>query len=67
MSVTNYKGAIHDLLLEFFMVKDSFSIGEKLEHLRKQLPTKRFYYSTDEEIYDALEKTIKVDYFSDGE
>ena len=42
MSV-NYKGDIHDLLLDFFMVKDGFNVGEKLEHLKKQLLEKRYY------------------------
>lgn len=58
MQTVNYKGAIHDLLLDFFMVKDGFSVGEKMTHLEKQMK-KRFFYATDEEIYNALEKVIK--------
>ena len=58
MSV-NYKGDIHDLLLDFFMVKDGFNVGEKLEHLKKQLPEKRYYGSSDKEIYDTLKKIVK--------
>lgn len=65
MQSVNFKGAVHDLLLEFFMVKDGFSIGEKFTHLEKQLPKKKFYYSSDEEIYNTLETIIKSDYYSD--
>lgn len=66
MSV-NFKGAIHDLLLDFFMVKDGFSVGEKLTHLEKQLPKKKLYYASDEDIFGALEKIIKTDYYTDNE
>ena len=55
----NFKGAIHDLLLDFFMVKDGFSVGEKLTHLEKQLEKKKLYYSSDEEIFNALENIVK--------
>lgn len=66
MSVTNFKGAIHDQLLEFFSVKDGYSIGEKLTHLEKQLGKKKFFYAQDEEIFDALNGTIKDnDYYID--
>jgi hypothetical protein len=66
MSITNYKGAIHDLILELFMVKDGYTVGQKLEHLKKVLPTKRYYDASDEQIYSTLEKTIKnPDYYKD--
>ncbi len=65
MQSINYKGAIHDLLAEFFSVKDGYTIGEKLEHLKKQLPLKRYYGTSDEDIYDALGKAVKTDYYSD--
>ena len=65
MSV-NYKGDIHDLLLDFFMVKDGFNVGEKLEHLKKQLPEKRYCGSTDEQIYNTLLKVVKdTEYYTD--
>lgn len=67
MQSINFKGAIHDLIGELFFVKDGYTVGEKIEHLRKQLPAKRFYESTDEEIFSALEKTVKTDYYTDGE
>lgn len=66
MSIVNFKGAIHDQLLEFFSVKDGYSIGEKLTHLEKQLGKKKFFYAQDEEIFDALNNTIKdKEYFID--
>ena len=66
MSVS-YKGAIHDLILELFMVKDGFTVGEKLEHLKKQLPEKRYYGSTDEQIYNTLLKVVKdTEYYSEN-
>lgn len=62
----SYKGDIHDLLFEFFTVKDGFNIGEKLEHLRKELPNKRYYGSSDKEIYDTLKKVVKdKEYYTD--
>lgn len=66
MQTVNFKGAIHDKLLDLFMVKDKFSIGEKLTHLEK-IMKKRFFYATDEEIYNALSEAIKSDYYSDEE
>ena len=48
------------------MVKDGFNIGEKLEHLKKQLPEKRYYGSTDEQIYNTLLKVVKdTEYYTD--
>lgn len=63
----NFKGAIHDLIGDFLSIKDGYTVGEKIEHLRKQLPAKKFYDSTDEEIFSTLEKTIKTDYYTDNE
>ena len=64
MSVS-YKGAIHDLILELFMIKDGFTVGEKLEHLKKQLPTGRYYGASDEEIFNTLQATVKENYYGD--
>lgn len=66
MQSINFKGAIHDLLAELFSVKDGYTVGEKLEHLKKQLPSKRYYGTSDEDIYNALDKVVKTDYYSDS-
>ena len=66
MQSVNYKGAIHDLFAAFFSVKDGYTIGEKLEHLKKQLPLKRYYGTSDEDIYNVLDKVVKIDYYSDS-
>jgi len=66
-TITNYKGAIHDLLVDFFMVKDGFSVGEKLTHLEKQLEKKKYFYASDEEIFSVLTEVIKTDYYTDSE
>lgn len=65
MQSINFKGAIHDSLFDFFSIKDGFTIGEKLTHLEKQLPKKKLYYASDEEIYNAIERIKKTDYYSD--
>lgn len=66
MQTVNFKGSIHDRLYEFFAVKDKFSVGEKLTHLEK-IMKKRFFYASDEEIYNALTEAIKTDYYTDEE
>ena len=66
MQSISFKGAIHDLLGELFLIKDGFSIGEKLTHLEKQLPKKKLFYASDEEIHNALEKIKKTDYYTEN-
>jgi hypothetical protein len=64
MQTINFKGAIHDSLLNLFMIKDGFSIGEKMQQLEKQMK-KRFFYASDEEIYNGIETLLKSDYYED--
>lgn len=63
MSV-NLQGAILDLITDLFIVNDGFSAGEKLTQIEKTAK-KRFYSMTDTELYEALNNTVKEDYFSD--
>jgi hypothetical protein len=64
MSVKNLEGVIHEELFKLFLIRDGFSVGEKLTQIEKTAK-KRFYNMSNEELYDALRETIKVDYFSD--
>lgn len=64
MQSINFKGAIHDSLLDLFMIKDGFSIGAKMQQLEKQMK-KRFFYASDEEIYNAINVLLKTDYYTE--
>lgn len=66
MSKVKYEGAIHDLIGDLFAINDGYTIGMKLEHLVRSLPTRFFYYSTDEEIHATLKDILKTkDYYKD--
>jgi hypothetical protein len=63
MSV-NLEGVIHEELFKLFLIRDGFSVGEKLTQIEKTAK-KRFYNLTNDELYNALIETNKTDYFSD--
>lgn len=58
------KGAIIELLEDFFMIKDNFTVGQKITQIEKTAK-KRFYDMSDEDIYNALTTIIKTDYYTD--
>jgi hypothetical protein len=63
MSV-NLEGVIHEELFKLFLIRDGFSVGEKLTQIEKTAK-KRFYNLTNDELYNALMETNRTDYFSD--
>lgn len=63
MSV-NLEGVIHEELFKLFLIRDGFSVGEKLTQVEKTAK-KRFYNMTNDELYNALMETNRTDYFSD--
>lgn len=63
MSV-KFEGAILELIEELFMINDGFSAGEKLTQIEKTAK-KRFYSMSNEDLYNALQETVKIDYYSD--
>lgn len=68
MSTINFQGAIMEQLTELFLVDDGFSAGEKLTHLEKQLERKKFFYASDQEIYEKLSEILKTkNYYQDDE
>ena len=56
-----YIGNIYNIFLDVLSKKDGFSVGEKLTAVEKLLNKKRNFYSTDKEIYEAMEKYVKQD------
>lgn len=51
-----YIGNIYHIFLEILQKKDGFTVGEKLTAIEKELPNKKFFYASDKEIYEAMEK-----------
>ena len=62
--MSKYVGAIYDELSEIQMIKDNFTVGQKLAQIEKTA-NKRFIDMSDLELYDAIQKMRKEDYYSD--
>lgn len=59
-----YKGAIVELLSELFMIKDNFTVGQKITQIEKTAK-KKFYDMSDEDLYNTLTSLINTDYYTD--
>lgn len=51
-----YVGNVHSILFDIFQKKDGFTVGEKFTAVEKLLKNKKYYNSTDKEIYEAMEQ-----------
>lgn len=60
----NFQGAISEVLSDYFMINDSFTIGQKMAQIEKTAK-KRFIYLTDKETYETIKYLLKNDYYSD--
>ena len=54
--MTPYLGNIHNMIFDVFQKKDGFSVGEKFTAIEKLLPSKKYFYASDKELYEAMEK-----------
>ena len=66
MSQLSYTGAIHTELFDLFLIDDGYNIPQKLTQIEKTAK-KRFFEMTDVEMYEAIQKLKKEDYYSDEE
>jgi len=64
MSQLSYTGAIHTELFDLFLIDDGYNIPQKLTQIEKTAK-KRFFEMTDVEMYEAIQKLKKEDYYSD--
>lgn len=62
--MSKYLGAIHTELYDLLMVDDNFTVGEKFTQIEKTTK-KRFFELTDKELFEAIQKLKKEDYYSD--
>lgn len=55
-NINSYVGNVHEILFDIFQKKDGFTVGEKFTAVEKLLKNKKYYNSTDKEIYEAMER-----------